>query len=407
MCSTKSMYKPMKKIIIVVCLFCIQFITGPQAVAQHTQGLAPTPPMGWNSWNWFGTHVNAKLIRGVIDAIATNGLKAAGYEYVVIDAGWAKSLTPDGRIIPFPKKFPHGIEALADYAHSKGLKFGLHWGPGTKGCAGIGRGFGHEKAQVQQFAEWGVDFIKLDKCGFKLGWTEELLKRTYFKWRRLLDQSGRDIVLSISAYEFRKWYPKVAQMARTTSDINSRNDKTDALFDRTARSVMHIAIVNDQSAAYAGDGYWNNPDMLVVGNQGLALAEQKVHFGLWCIMTAPLMLGNDPRHMSPQVLSMVTNDLAIAVDQDPTEQGSLIKVRGDKQIWAKQLSDGSQAVLMVNLNDKEAKSITLKFAHLGMTGEVQLKNIYEKKNIGVFSGTFSRKIQPNSGLFLLMKPIEK
>jgi alpha-galactosidase len=162
------------------------------------------------------------------------------------------------------------------------------------------------------------------------------------------------------------------------------------------------ALINNRAASYAGDGYWNFPDMLVVGNQGLTLAEQKVHFALWCIMTSPLILGNDPRHMSPQVLAIITNKDAIAIDQDPTEQGTLIKRRGDKQIWAKQLRDGSHAVLMINLNKRKAQDITLKFIRLGFTGKVQLKNIYKKKDIGTFKGSFIKKIAPQSGLFLLV-----
>jgi len=170
----------MKKIII-ICLVLISQVSW----AQPSQQLAPTPPMGWNSWNWFGKHqINETIVREVIDAMVANGLKDAGYEYVVVDGGWRDTtLAADGKLRPNPKRFPHGMKAFADYAHSKGLKFGVHTVPGTNDCGGdaVG-GFGHEKVQVQQFADWGLDFIKLDKCRYKPGWTEDLLKKIYFKW---------------------------------------------------------------------------------------------------------------------------------------------------------------------------------------------------------------------------------
>src|SRR5690242_19416447 len=133
---------------------------------KNVQTLAPAPPMGWNSWNWFGKdQINEKIVREVIDAIVKNGLRDAGYKYVVVDGGWRDTvLGPNGELRADPHKFPHGIKALADYAHSKGLKFGLHTVPGTWDCGGdkVG-GYGHEKVQIQQFVNWGIDFIKLDK----------------------------------------------------------------------------------------------------------------------------------------------------------------------------------------------------------------------------------------------------
>ncbi len=399
----------MKKLLFVSALF----ICAQPVLAQNSQELAPSPPMGWNSWNWFGKKaINAKVVHRVIDSMAAKGLKEAGYTYIVVDGGWrAKTLSPKGKLRA-NHKFPKGMKALADYAHSKGFKFGLHTAAGTADCGDdpVG-GFGHEKVQVKEFTDWGLDFIKLDKCHYKPGWTEKLVKQTYFKWRRLLDASGRDIVLSISAYKFRDWYPQIAQMARTTGDIRAKIHGG-ALFDKVTRgrhfnSVMENTILNNQSAAYAGNGYWNFPDMLVIGDQGLTLPEQKVHFALWCIMSSPLILGNDPRHMSPQVLDMVTNKDAIAIDQDPTEQGTRIKVRGNKEIWAKQLSDGRHAVLLINRSKKKAQNITLKLIRLGITGKAQLKSVYGKENIGTFSQSFTRKIPPQSGLFLLVSRVSQ
>ena len=372
------------------------------------EGHVKTPPMGWNSWGWFGKQkINAKIVRSVIDSMASDGLEKVGYKYIIVDGGWrANTLDPDGKL-KSNQKFPGGMKSLAEYAHSKGFKFGLHTVPGTNDCGGdpVG-GFGHEKVQLQEFVNWGVDFIKLDKCIYKPGWTEKLVEKTYLKWKRLIDKSGRNIVLDINAYKFRKWYPGNCLMARTTPDIKAKVNGG-ANFQGETGSVMYNAVMNNGSAAYAGNGYYNAPDMLPLGNQGLTLPEQKVTFALWCIMTSPLFLGNDPRHMSPEVKAIVTNEEAIAIDQDPTEQGTRIEVRGNKEIWAKQLKDGSEAVLMINRSRKHAMNITLPFIRLGFTGKVKLKDIYMKKDMGTFTGSYTGKIQPQSGLFLLVTRINQ
>jgi alpha-galactosidase len=371
--------------------------------------LAPTPPMGWNSWNWFGkTHINEKVVREVIDAMVREGLRDAGYQYVVIDGGWRDTvLGPHGELLPNPVRFPHGIKVLADYAHLKGLKLGLHTVPGTNDCGGdeVG-GYGHEKIQIKQFADWGIDFIKLDKCKFSGGWNEALLKETYFKWHNLLKHCGRDIVLSISAYKFRDWNSEIAQMSRTTGDISAIKHGG-ALFDsalikKIPRSVMGIAEKNSRSAQYAGNGYWNDPDMLVIGAQGLSVPEQQVHFALWCLMSAPLFLGNDPRHMTKAERQIALKRTCIAIDQDPTEQGIRIAKHGYGETWAKHLKDGSVAILLINRNQYDNEQVTVNFKDIGVLGEAGIRDIYADKNLGMFSGHFSRSIEPISGLFLLV-----
>ena len=378
--------------------------------------LAPTPPMGWNSWNWFGKNsINEKIVKEVIDAMVDNGLRDAGYIYVVVDGGWRDTkLGPNGELLPHPDKFPHGIKPLADYAHSKGLKFGLHTVPGTHDCGGdpVG-GYGHEKIQIQQFVDWGIDFIKLDKCRCELtntitsidrrGWNEELLKQTYEKWHNLLKSCGRDIVLSISAYKWRDWYPGVGQMSRTTSDIrHGIGGVNGAVLDSIKGSVMKIADENNKWAAYAGNGYWNDPDMLVIGNHGLTIEEQKVHFALWCIMSAPLFLGNDPRNMTQDEKDIIINKDAILIDQDATGQGTRIKVNGDTEIWAKKLKDGNVAVLLLNRNKSENKNITLNFSDIGISQKVKIKDVYVNKDIGSFSKSISKQIKPQTGFFMII-----
>lgn len=368
------------------------------------------PPMGWNSWNWFGkNHINEKIVKEVIDAMVKEGLRDAGFEYIVIDGGWRDTiLGPNGELRANPKTFSHGIKALADYAHSRGLKLGLHISAGTADCGGdmVG-GYGHERVQIQQFVDWGIDFIKLDKCKMKGGWNEELVKGVYSKWSRLLKNSGRKIVLSASAYKFRGWNPKLCQISRTTGDIGAKCNGG-AYFDTLSRgkrwpnSVMNNAEVNNRYAQYSGSGYWNNPDMLPLGAQGLSVPEQKATFALWCIMSAPLILGNDPRHMTRFEKSIILNRAAIKVDQDTSEQGKRIIKKGYTEIWAKHLKDGSVAVLLLNRNRFDNEQITLHFKGIGFPGDVKIERIFEDEDLGVFSKSFSRSVAPQSGLFLMI-----
>ncbi len=385
-------------------LFLLMFAN--HLVAQPKKNLAPTPPMGWNSWNWFGKNgINEDIVKECIDAIVAEGLLDAGYNYVVIDGGWRDTkLGTNGELLPNPQKFPHGIKVLADYAHSKGLKFGLHTVPGTADCGGdpVG-GFGHEEVQMKQFVDWGLDFIKLDKCRYADGWNEDLLKKTYEKWEGLIDKSGRDIVFSISAYVWRDWYPEVGQMARTTGDIKARVSRG-AVFDDAKGSVMEIAEINNKPAQFAGNGYWNDPDMLAVGNQGLTVDEQKIHFALWCIMSSPLMLGNDPRNMSPEEKDMITNRLAISINQDPTEQGKLVEAKDEGEVWVKRLSDGKFAVLLINRQNEKNQLVEFSLADFANPGAFVATDVYSGDDLGKFSSSFSTKLAPHSGLFLLIEP---
>lgn len=386
--------------------------TGKPLDSVSNKKLAFSPPMGWNSWNWFGKdHINETAVKQVINAMVSEGLRDIGYEYIVVDGGWRDTtLGSGGELLVDHKAFPSGIKALADYAHSKGLKFGLHIAAGTADCGGdkVG-GYGHEKVQTKQLADWGVDFIKLDKCIMEGGWNEKLLKAVYTKWSHLLKDCGRDIVLSASAYQFRKWNPEVCQMSRTTYDIGAKAN-VGASFDYTKKtrnflSVMAVAEINNNAAKYAGNGYWNNPDMLPMGAQGLSVPEQRATFALWCIMSAPLFLGNDPRHMTTAEKKIIRNRTAIKIDQDPTEQGERIFKTGYSEIWAKRLKDGSVGVLLLNRNPYDSEQITLNMEQIGLSGEVSIKNIFADEYLGLFNSRFSRLIKPQSGLFLLISKV--
>ena len=334
--------------------------------------------------------------------MVAEGLLDAGYNYFVIDGGWRDTkLGPNGELQAHPTKFPHGMKALADYAHSKGLKFGLHTVPGTHDCGGdLVGGFGHEEIQIKQFVEWGLDFIKLDKCKYADGWNETLLKETYLKWRKLLDGCGRDIILSISAYQWRDWSPEVGEMARSTGDIKARVSKG-ALFDGHKHSVMGISDDNNKLAEHAGKGFWNDPDMLATGKQGLTLDEQKTHFALWCIMSAPLFLGNDPRKMTGEEKMIMMNKMAIAINQDPTEQGIRVKKDGDIEVWVKQLKNGQKSILMLNLNSKDIKDYKLNMVEFGINNKSRtITDVYTGVKISPKKGVLSLKMNPHACIFM-------
>ncbi|MEO6914622.1 MAG: glycoside hydrolase family 27 protein [Chitinophagaceae bacterium] len=377
----------------------------------NSQEIALTPPMGWNSWNWFGKkEINETVVREVIDAMVKEGLRDAGYTYVVVDGGWRDTkLGPNGELLPNPVRFPHGMKVLADYAHANGLKFGLHTVPGTQDCGGdnVG-GFGHEEVQFRQFLEWGLDFIKLDKCKYAEGWNEDVLKKTYFKWSDLIKKSGKNIVLNISAYTYRDWNPAVGNMSRTTPDIMAKVQGK-AMFDSVPNiknfwSVMHVAEENNKFAGFAKPGYWNDAEMLVTGDQGLSPEEQKIHFALWGIMSAPLFLGDDPRNLPQYEKDIILNRDAINIDQDPTEQGKRISFNDDMEVWAKKLKNGSAAVLLFNRNHSSPKNFQFDFSALGIRKTMKVKDVYAKKLLGKFSRSITRPIAPRTFLYLLLTP---
>ncbi|MDO8544800.1 MAG: glycoside hydrolase family 27 protein [Opitutaceae bacterium] len=366
--------------------------------------------MGWNSWNWHGKKdISEKVVEETIDAMVAHGLRDAGYRYVVVDGGWRDTkLGQNGELVSHPTRFPGGMKRLADYAHARGLKFGLHVVLGTHDCGGDAVGsFGHEEAHLRQFVEWGLDFLKLDKCKFEPGWTEEAVKSTYAGWSNRLAHCGRDIVFSLSAYVYRDWYPDVGHMARTTYDIRSRIHPGGAGFDDAVPrenhlSVMAIAEQNNEAAAFGGHGYWNDPDMLVTGKQGLTDEEQKAHFALWCVMSSPLMLGNDPRVMTNAEKELLLNRECIAVNQDPTEQGRRIKVDGRTEIWAKRLGGNKVAVLLLNRDPAAARAITLRGADVGLSGKWKARDLFAKKDLGTFDSSLTKSTPAHAAWFLLL-----
>jgi len=404
-------------------LLVLVFVTAILNVqAQVQPELAKTPPMGWNSWNWFGKHdINEDVIKKVIDAMVDEGLRDAGYNYVVVDGGWRDTkLGVNGELLAHPTKFPSGIKALADYAHSKGMKFGVHVVPGTHDCGGDAVGaIGKEEVHLKQFEEWGLDFIKLDQCRYvndpcetcpKLihGWSEPNSEEVYKAWSSRLKNSTSNILFSISAYKFRNWYPAYCNMARTTGDIQSRIHRGGAYFNppsgikKRFHSVMEVVEINNKSAEFAGNGYWNDPDMMVTGVQGLSLNEQESHFALWCMMSAPLFLGNDPGVMSEFEKELLLNKEMITVNQDPTEQGKIIKRDKNTQIWTKKLKNNKLALMFLNLDVTGQQEINIGLKELGINNPVNVRDAVNHKDLGTHKKTITYKLNTNQCKLMIL-----
>jgi alpha-galactosidase len=339
-------------------LVCVAFFNTRIVRAQKFDQLANKPPMGWNSWNKFACDgINEKVIREIADAMVSSGMQQAGYQYIVIDDCWQVRRDSIGNIVADPVKFPSGIKALADYVHSKGLKFGIYTCAGTKTCAGRPASLGYELTDARQYAAWGVDFLKEDWCNTVPG---QAAPASYTRMRDALYKAGRPIVFSLCEWGSNKpwlWAENVGHLWRTTGDIEDKWSSRKP-GDTSARSgsVLGNLDLEEGLEKYAGPGHWNDPDMLELGNGGLTVDEERAHFSLWCMLAAPLLAGNDLRQMSDATRSMLTNRDLIAVDQDPLgRQAYRIFSKQDLEVFIKPLSGGDTAVCMLNRGDQEKK----------------------------------------------------
>ena len=320
--------------------------------AQKFDQLAKTPPMGWNSWNKFNCDVSEILIMQMADAMVSSGMKDAGYEYIVIDDCWQIARDENGEIVADKDRFPHGMKYVADYIHSKGLKFGIYSCAGKATCQGRPGGLGHEYQDARTYARYGVDYLKYDWCNSS---TQDA-KSSYTNMRDALYAAGRPIVFSICEWGSNKpweWAGTVGHLWRTTGDIGD-----------SWNSMIKIFDLQKDLARYAGTGRWNDPDMLEVGNGGMTTEEYKTHFTLWCMLASPLMAGNDLQNMSPETKSILMNKEVIALNQDSLgRQAVCYRDNGDYQIWMKPLANGEKAVCLLNKSD-EKKTVLVDFSLL-------------------------------------------
>jgi alpha-galactosidase len=367
-------------------------------------GVARTPPMGWNSWNKFACKgINEKVVRESADQMAANGMKDAGYQYIVIDDCWQTGRDATGNIVVDAEKFPTGIKALADYVHSKGLKFGIYTDAGTMTCAKRPGSIGHEYQDAQQYANWGVDYLKEDWCNTLPGQNAE---SSYTLMRNALTATGRPILFSICEWGSNKpwlWAGTIGNMWRATGDIQ---DCWDCKKDWGGLGVTRILDLMDGIESYAGPGHWNDPDMLEVGNGGMTAAEYRAHFSLWAIFSAPLLAGNDLGNMSADTKDILLNKEVIAIDQDTMGlQGRRVKKMGDLEVWSKQLADGGRAVALLNRSGKAA-TIAADWQDIGFPAKLNaaVRDLWAHRDLGSKTGSFSAEVPSHGVVMVTVKP---
>lgn len=393
----KARYKVSGIILLTFMLICLAV---PKINAQDRK-LALTPPMGFNSWNAFEAKIDEAKIKAIADIMVSSGMRDAGYAYLVLDDGWmAAERDSAGNLQADPVKFPSGMKAIGDYIHSKGLLYGIYECRGIKTCQGLPGSFKHEQADMNSFASWGVDYIKLDACyAEKTG----LLTTEHLKiFHDCIEKTGRPMILSISDFGNGAWAwggKEFGELWRTSYDIYPWME-----------SVYHCANTSGGDGTshpgfnglwqFAGPGHWNDPDMLQVGNLKNE-AENRAHFSLWCILAAPLMAGCDLRAVSDTVLRIFTAKEVIAVNQDPRgHQGYKVYKKGGIEIYNKPLSDGTTAVLLLN-KDSLPADISVKWDKIGLAGTQKVRDLWAGKDIGSFNGSFTAKGLTQNGVMLI------
>jgi len=363
--------------------------------------LARTPPMGWNSWNAFHGDINEQKIRGIADAMVESGMHDAGYTYLVIDDGWmADKRNSEGKLVADPNKFPSGINALSDYIHSKGLMFGLYQDRGHLTCMRLPGSFGYEQVDMDTFAAWGVDYIKLDSCYAEINGRKSSDDFGVFK--ECIIKTGRPMILSMANYTDPSWAwggQEIGHLWRTSFDVRPQMGSVYYCADTSAGDIVIHPAFNGLWQ-FAGPGHWNDPDMLQVGNLKTDI-ENKAHFSLWCILAAPLMAGNDLRNMSETVRNILNAEELIKVNQDPRGiQGYKVHDDGDHEIYNKPLWDGTTAVLLLNKGDRKA-DITVTWDKIGLRGRQMVRDLWQGKNLGYYSGSFTAEGLPRHGHMLI------
>jgi alpha-galactosidase len=369
------------------------------------QQLAQTPPMGWNSWNWFAGKVTDADIRKAADLMVSTGMRDAGYVYVNIDDTWQGKRDANGVLHP-NEKFPD-MKALADYVHSKGLKIGIYSSPGPQTCARYEGSLGHEEQDAKSYAEWGIDYLKYDLCSFRKNMQEahpndfeaqdKMMRDAYEKMHQAILKAGRPMVYSLCQYGFDQswqWAPKVGgNLWRTTGDIRASYD-----------SMILIGLSQAGLAKFAGPGHWNDPDMLEVGNGKMKHDENITHMTMWSMLAAPLMAGNNLTEMSDDVRSILTNKEAIAIDQDKLgKQGDRVWAGEETEIWARPLADGSVAYAIFNLSTDRStmRGLRLHLKEAGFpSGTAHARDLWEHKDLGTIKDTDVFTI-PSHGAVLL------
>ncbi|HEY9342398.1 MAG TPA: glycoside hydrolase family 27 protein [Hanamia sp.] len=386
--------------------------TESQSVKTAEDQLALTPPMGWNSWNAFGKNVSEQVIKETADAIVSSGLQAVGFEYIVIDDIWHGGRdSTTGMLYADAKKFPSGMKALADYVHSKGLKFGIYSDAGTLTCGDMPGSYGYEEKDAKLFASWGVDFLKYDYC-----YVPELVsfnndyKMAIDRYKAMgdaLKATGRPILYSICEWGPRSpwlWGKEVGgHMWRTSYDVAD-------IWDMPRNETSPIGILTSIDAManlgrFSGPGGWNDPDMLVVGlnNTGFIKGggcneiEYRTQMNMWCMFSAPLMIGCDVRNMNEETKTILLNKDIIAIDQDTLgKQGFRVMSKDGLEAWKKPLSGGRYAIALFNRNSQDKTiNASWKDLELDATARYDAYDVWKHAVTGVALDKISAKLKPH------------
>ncbi|XP_074582153.1 alpha-galactosidase-like [Curcuma longa] len=359
-------------------------------------GLAKTPPMGWNSWNHFHCNITEEVIRETADALEHSGLAKLGYQYVNIDDCWGEyNRDSQGNLVARKSTFPSGMKSLSDYVHGKGLKFGIYSDAGSKTCSNTMPGsLGFEEQDAKTFASWGIDYLKYDNCN-NPGTSP---KERYPKMGAALLNSGRSIVFSLCEWGVEDpatWAGSIGHSWRTTGDIFDSWD-----------SMTSIADQNDKWASFAGPDGWNDPDMLEVGNGGMTREEYVSHFSIWALMKAPLLIGCDVRSITEDTLEILSNSEVIAVNQDSLGvQGRKVTSNDSLQVWAGPLSGGRVAVVLWNRGDSQAM-MTANWSNLGLSSSIRtnVRDLWAHCDIGVAQGQLNATVDSHACKMFVLTP---
>lgn len=390
-------------IAVVVMMATSAFAQQPTATTERGK-LAPTPPMGWMTWNMFKGDISEQLIKEIADAMVESGLRDAGYKYVFIDDLWQGGRDNRNNIIPDPKKFPNGIKALADYVHSKGLKLGIYSDAAQLTCGGCTASYGFEEQDARTFASWGVDYLKYDYCNAPEDSATARLR--YKTMADALSKSGRDIVLGICEWGQRngeEWCEHVGgQLWRTSSDVR---DMWKDIVNQGGAGILDIINVTAPLSKQVRHGQWPDMDMLVVGlngkggpssdlgGVGCTYTEYQTQMSMWCMMSSVLALSNDLRHLTPEDKRILLNKEIIAIDQDPLGKAAERVVNeAGHQVFVRPLANGSHAVAILNSGDK-AQRLSVSFKQLGLTGKYTVRDVWQHRDIARGATKWGGKVQ--------------
>ena len=394
-------------------------LTAP-AMAQKDETLALTPPMGWNSWNHYGCNIDEALIKATADALVSTGLREAGYTYVNLDDCWHGARDDNGNIQPDPERFPSGMKALGDYLHERGLKFGIYSDAGAATCAGRPGSQGYEFQDAAQYASWGVDYVKYDWCNTGNDENQRNPREAYATMSRAIAASGRPMVLSICEWGENDpwlWGDEFGHLWRTTGDITNCWDCVVHHGNWQSSGILPILDQQMEIRGHSGPGGWNDPDMMEVGNLP-TLAQNRSHFAMWAMLSAPLIIGTDVPAMSEETRQILGNQRVIALNQDESGISAMrwLTFTGF-EIWAKPLANGEWAIAALN-RESTAREFTLNWSEYPLEDNLNSRRVdfarerfviedsWDGSAAGTTAEPLDMLIEPHDTLVFRLRPLD-